>query len=105
MDIDIALRENEPPKPIESSTSAQKTKNAKWERTNHMFLMIMQRSISEIVIGALPKTDSAREFFDAIGKKYMSSDKAKIEELLDRLMGMKFDNVGDVRTYVMKWWT
>ena len=32
----------------------------------------------------------------------MSSNKAKTKELLDRLILMKYDNVGGVRAYVMK---
>ena len=46
MDLDLAFRVYEPPKPTEFSTVDQKTNYKKWERSNRMSLMIMKHSIS-----------------------------------------------------------
>lgn len=64
--------------------------------------MILKRTIFKTHFSIVPETDSVNEFVVAIGQKYMSSDKAKIEELLDSLIGMKYDNVVGFRAYMMK---
>ena len=53
MDLDYALRVDEPPKPNEFSTTNQKANYEKWERSNRMSLMIMKHSISNFIRGAM----------------------------------------------------
>uniref|UniRef100_A0A2N9I4J9 Integrase catalytic domain-containing protein n=1 Tax=Fagus sylvatica TaxID=28930 RepID=A0A2N9I4J9_FAGSY len=64
--------------------------------------MMMKRSISEALIGALPKTDNAKEFLVAIGQKFQFSDKAETGELMGKLMGMRYDGIGGIREFIMK---
>ncbi|XP_052189694.1 uncharacterized protein LOC127799580 [Diospyros lotus] len=102
MDLDIALHANEPPKPTVRSSIEEKARYEKWGRANRLSLMIMKRSISHTLIGAISKTENAKRFFDDIVEKYKSSEKADAGELMDRLTGMKYDGVGGVREYIMK---
>lgn len=47
IDLDLALREDEPPKPIDDSSVDVKSKFEKWEKANHICLLIMKRSMSD----------------------------------------------------------
>ncbi|XP_052171530.1 uncharacterized protein LOC127787509 [Diospyros lotus] len=85
MDLDIALHENEPPKPTVRSSIEEKARYEKWGRANRLSLMIMKRSISHTLIGAISKTENAKKFFDDIAEKYKSSEKADAGELMNML--------------------
>ncbi|CAA2995893.1 Hypothetical predicted protein [Olea europaea subsp. europaea] len=70
MDLDIVLRKDEFPKPTEQSSIDEKAKYEKWKRVNCLCLMIIKRSISHNLIGALPEIEKAKKFFDDIAEKY-----------------------------------
>ncbi|KAF1866837.1 hypothetical protein Lal_00018223 [Lupinus albus] len=79
MDLDYALRVEQPPPPLESSTSEEMKDYEKWERSNRMCLMIIKRGIPEVFRGIVSdKTTSAKFFLAEIEKRFTKSDKAKI---------------------------
>ena len=45
MDLNVTLRDNFPPSFTDKSTSADKRDKKRWKRSNHMFLMIMRKTI------------------------------------------------------------
>ncbi|MCI73166.1 hypothetical protein A2U01_0094430, partial [Trifolium medium] len=47
MDLDLALRKDQPTSPTENATSEQRTNYEKWYRSNRMCLMIIKRGIPE----------------------------------------------------------
>ncbi|KAF8378404.1 hypothetical protein HHK36_029743 [Tetracentron sinense] len=53
-------------------------------------------------MGAIPDNDNAKNFLDAIGQRFVESDKAETGDLMDRLMSMKYDGSSGVREYIMK---
>ena len=85
MDLDIALHEDEPPKPTARSSIEEKARYEKWGRANRLSLMILKRSISHTLIGAISKTKNAKKFFDDMVEKYKSSEKINVRELMNRL--------------------
>ncbi|KAI5416052.1 hypothetical protein KIW84_041190 [Lathyrus oleraceus] len=64
MDLDLALRKEQPASPIESTTSKQMKDYEKWDRSNHMCLMII--------------------------KRFKKSDKAEKNTLLQNLISVKY---------------
>ena len=58
MDLDMALREDEPSKPTNESTEAMRAHYAKWERLNCLSLI----SIVEHLLGGIPESNNAKEF-------------------------------------------
>jgi hypothetical protein len=102
MDIDIVMREPKPPALTAGSSASLKAHFERWDRANRLSLMMMKRSISEALIGALPKTDNAKEFLVAIGQKFQFSNKAETGELMGKLMGMRYDGIGGIREFIMK---
>ncbi|KAL6328217.1 hypothetical protein AAG906_034360 [Vitis piasezkii] len=87
MDLDMALREDEPPKPTNESTKAMRTHYAKWERSNHLSLISIKRSIAEHLLGGIPESNNAKEFLvvswgvnDLITKCVAEEEKLKREK-------------------------
>ncbi|KAM1500541.1 hypothetical protein ACFX10_023083 [Malus domestica] len=67
-----------------------------------MALMIMSRAMTNSVKGGIPKSDNAKEFFDAVGGKFKESEKAETRNFLTKLTSKKFDGVGCVRERILK---
>nr|XP_009762197.1 PREDICTED: uncharacterized protein LOC104214242 [Nicotiana sylvestris]XP_016458403.1 PREDICTED: uncharacterized protein LOC107782086 [Nicotiana tabacum] len=102
MDLDFALTEQKPAKPTTTSTTDEKAKYEKWMKTNKLSLMIMKRSISDHIKGAIKDNGNAKDFLSAIGQKFLESDKAEIVSLINSLSTIKYDLVGNVRDHIMK---
>ena len=51
MDLDIALRMDKPACPMDDNTQEYKAVHEKWERSNHMGLMIVKDTIPETFRG------------------------------------------------------
>ncbi|KAM1124536.1 hypothetical protein ACFX11_040123 [Malus domestica] len=62
MDMDLALRTEEPPMPNEGCTSSQRSKHEKWEKSNRICLMIIKRSMTDVVRGGFPDATNAKQF-------------------------------------------
>ena len=82
------------------NTSEQKAIYKKWEKANHLILMIMRRSISDSIFDAIPDNSNTKQFFDVIRKRYVESDKAKAKELMDKLINIRYDGTDSVRDYI-----
>ncbi|KAI6688599.1 hypothetical protein NL676_025427 [Syzygium grande] len=102
VDMDLALREDEPTKPNDQSTADQKAHYAKWEKSNRLSLIAMKRSIAEHLISGLPEIANAREFLATVGARYAVSDKAEAGNLLSELTSMKYDAAMGVREFILR---
>ncbi|RVX07632.1 hypothetical protein CK203_025175 [Vitis vinifera] len=76
MDLDMALREDEPPKPTNEST--------------------------EHLLGGIPESNNAKEFLVAMGNRYQTSDNAEVGYFMDELMNMRYNDMKGVREYILK---
>nr|XP_028955042.1 uncharacterized protein LOC114823780 [Malus domestica] len=77
MDWDLALRTEEPPMPTDGSTSSQRSKYEKWKKSNRISLMIIKRSMTDVVRGGFPDATNAKEFLASIEEKYKESPKSE----------------------------
>ncbi|XP_075111787.1 uncharacterized protein LOC142181966 [Nicotiana tabacum] len=102
MDLDFALTEQKPAEPMTTSTANEKVKYEKWMKANKLSLMIMKRSISDHIKGAIKDNGNAKDFLSAIGQKFLETDKAEIGSLIYSLSTIKYDLVGSVRDHIMK---
>ncbi|XP_070022432.1 uncharacterized protein [Nicotiana sylvestris] len=102
MDLDFALTEQKPAEHTTTSTVDEKAKHEKWMKANKLSHMIMKRSISEHIKGAIKDNGNAKDFLSAIGQKFLESDKAEIGSLINSLSTKKYDLVGSVRDHIMK---
>ncbi|KAF2320849.1 hypothetical protein GH714_031272 [Hevea brasiliensis] len=104
-EIDLALRENEPVKPItessaESSTE-QKEQYAKWDRSNLLSLLTIRRTIPNYLKSGLRSNVNAKAYLVAVEQRYFASDKVEARTLMNRLTNMKHNHVGSVREYIL----
>ncbi|RVW21621.1 Retrovirus-related Pol polyprotein from transposon TNT 1-94 [Vitis vinifera] len=102
MDLDMALREDEPPKPTNESTEAMRAHYAKWERSNRLSLISIKRSIAEHLLGGIPESNNAKEFLVVVANRYQTSDNAEAGHFMDELMNMRYDDMKGVREYILK---
>ncbi|KAM1443641.1 hypothetical protein ACFX2I_039895 [Malus domestica] len=102
MDMDLALRTEEPPMPNEGCTSSQRSKHEKWEKSNRICLMIIKRSMTDVVRGGFPDATNAKQFMKSIEEKYKESEKTETGNLMNSLTTIKYDGEGSVREYILK---
>ena len=100
MDLDVALREEEPDVPEEDDSTKIKNKYEKWHKANRMAILIMKRSMYDTVRGGIADTDSAKEFLASIEAKFKESDKAETGNLMNSLMTTKYVD-GSVREHIV----
>ena len=62
MDLDYALRTDEPPVITDKNTVEEKTNYEKWERSNRMCLMVMKHIVLMTIMGTMPDKVSAKSF-------------------------------------------
>ncbi|XP_034686685.1 uncharacterized protein LOC117915232 [Vitis riparia] len=102
MDLDYALREDRPPDLTSASTTEQRAAMEKWERSNHMSLMIMKHSILEAIKGAIPEETRAKTFLDQIANQFVANEKVETNTILSKLVSMRYKGKENIREYIME---
>ena len=100
--IDAALTEDEPPKPTDQSSDAERVKYKKWTHSNKVCLMTLKYSMDKTIKDNIPETNSAKEFLESVGKKFKKFDKTEKAHYLDLLTKTKYDGLSGVREHAMK---
>lgn len=70
--VDMALTEDEPTKPTETSSLADKLKHEKWRHSNRICLITMKRYMDRKMLNyfnALCDIGNAKDFVEAVGKR------------------------------------
>ncbi|XP_022842981.1 uncharacterized protein LOC111366457 [Olea europaea var. sylvestris] len=96
MHLDLALRVDAPTKPTSESTAAEKTLYKQWVHSNRTCLMIMKYTIDKSIRQSISDTDNAKEYLEAVGKKFTKFDKAKEGTLMKLLTTTTYDGVSGV---------
>ncbi|GAV64415.1 UBN2 domain-containing protein, partial [Cephalotus follicularis] len=102
VDINLAMISDMPADITDKSSLAEREHHEKWERSNRLCLMAMKRFVSEHLLGGLPKTNDAREFFAAVGERYQVSSNAEAGTLMSELTGLRYDGLGGVREHILR---
>ncbi|KAM2033523.1 hypothetical protein FF1_015515 [Malus domestica] len=102
MDMDLALRSDEPLLPDEGCTASQRSKHEKWQKANRISLMIIRRTMTDVVRGGFPETSKAKDLMKSIEEKYKESEKTETGNLMNSLTTIRYDGVESVREYILK---
>ena len=104
MKLNLVLKVEALPKPIIESSTKEKKSYEDWEYSNSCCLMIMENHIEESIYANIPKIENAKEFLDAISKKYTTFSKNEKNELSNNhWVNVCFEsNVIDVSSNT--WW-
>ena len=101
-DLDYALREPIPTKPIPESTYEQNALYEKWEHSNCMSLMIMKGSITPAIRGAIPDSDNAMTYIKSVEEQFLGTSKSLASTLMIKMIIMKYDGYSGVHEHIMK---
>ena len=103
MDLDLALRIEQPADLTDRSSTEEKRDMERWDRSNRMSLMIIKRGIPEAFRGAMSeKVTTANEFLEEIEKRFAKNNKAETSTLLASLISMRYKGKGNIREYIME---
>ena len=102
MDLDYAIRIEQPPALTNESTAEERANYEKWERSNRISLMIMKHTIPDSIRGAMPKEENAKRFLSQIADQFVGSEKVETSTLLSKLVSMWYAGKGNVREYIME---
>ncbi|KAL2513398.1 hypothetical protein Adt_18998 [Abeliophyllum distichum] len=102
MDLDLALRTEQPPALTTESSTEAKRDIEKWNRSNRMSLMIMKRSIPETFRGSISEEQNADKFLKDIEQRFAKNEKSETSTLLDNLISMRYKGKGNIREYIME---
>jgi hypothetical protein len=102
MELDLALRENEPHVLTDKSTPTEIAKHERWERSNRLSLMFMKSHVIKGIRGSIPECNKAKDFIKAVEEQFVSSDKALSSTLMKKLSSKTFDNSRSVREHIME---
>ena len=103
MDLDLAFRVARPTDLTEQSTTIERRKMEKWDRSNCMSLMIMTRVIPEAFKGIMSdQVTTAKEFLQEIEKRFAKNENSEISTILANLISMRYKGKGNIREYIME---
>ena len=100
--MDLALREEEPPALTDQSTVADKASREKWDHSNKVCLMVMKYTMEKSIRQSILETDNAVTFLKSVGEKFKRFDKAQKGQFLGLLEKTKYDGVSGVLEHIMK---
>ncbi|XP_027102953.1 uncharacterized protein [Coffea arabica] len=102
MDLDLALRENEPPISMDSSLSNKKAAYEQWEQSNRLSLTLIKSHINQSIRGSIPDCDRVKAYAKAIDEQFVSSDKALASILMKKFASMTLDKSRSVHKQIIE---
>ncbi|EXB97304.1 (-)-limonene synthase [Morus notabilis] len=94
MDLDLALRTE---RPTATTENLNMDKIEKWDRSNHMSLMIMKRSIPEAFRGSVTESTNAKKFLKELEQYFAKNEKSEMSNLLNKLISIRYKAKGNIR--------
>ncbi|KAK3024569.1 hypothetical protein RJ639_044311 [Escallonia herrerae] len=102
MNLDYALRVDAPAALIAESSTEQKKAYEKWERSNHISLVIMKGSITTAIRRAIPDLDNAKLYLAHIEEQFQGSSKAHATTLITKMVTLKYSGSNGVREHILQ---
>src|ERR1044072_9256079 len=102
MDIDYAIRKNEPPAITETSVPDAVDLYEKWERSNRLSVMFIKTKISAGIRGSVDQHTKVKDLLKAIDEQFATSEKALASTLIIQFSSMKLTGIKGVRDHIMR---
>ncbi|XP_021803586.1 uncharacterized protein LOC110747796, partial [Prunus avium] len=99
-DIDYAITQDEPTRPVANSPAEVKRVHEAWRMANKVCLLVLKKTMTEAFFGGVPETESAKQFMEFIETKFKEYGKAETKNLMSRLANTKYER-GSVREHLM----
>ncbi|XP_073152364.1 uncharacterized protein [Henckelia pumila] len=102
MDIDYAIRKDEPPAITENNIPDDVDLYEKWERSNRLCVMFIKTKISAGMRCSVDQHNNVKDLLKAIDEQFQSSDKALASTLIMEFSSLRLTNVRGVHEHIMK---
>ncbi|KAL5823498.1 hypothetical protein ACOSQ3_021472 [Xanthoceras sorbifolium] len=93
MDIDYAIRKDEPPAIMVTSSAADIAIYEKWERSNRFSVMFIKTKISNSIRGSVDQLDNVQDLLKGINEQFVTSEKALASTLIMKLSSQRLTSV------------
>ena len=101
MDIDCAIRKDEPDAITETSTTEVAYLYDKWERFNSLSVMFIKTKISIGIRDSVKQIDKVKPLLKAIDEQFLTSDKALASTLIMQFSSNNLTKIRRVRDHIM----
>ena len=102
VDLDYAIRKDEPPAVTNTSSAAQIALYERWERSNRLSIMFIKSHIMSSIRGSIPECEKVKDLMSAIDAQFLTSEKALGATLMSRLTSLRFTGIKGVREHIMQ---
>ena len=102
VNLDYAIRKDEPPVPTDNSTLNAIALYERWEQSNRLSMMYIKKRISASICGSIPDCAYVRDLLKAVDDQFETSNKALASILMTKLLSMKLTSVKGMREHIMK---
>ena len=102
MDVDDAIRKNEPPKLTDTSNAFAIALYDHWEQSNRLNMMYIKTKIFASVHGSIGEHENVKSFLKAIDEQFETSNKALASTLMIRLSSMRLTGIRGVCEHIMQ---
>ena len=102
MDIDYAIRKEEPNPITETSTIEAVYLHDKWEKSNRLSMMFIKTKISAGIRGSIEQINKVKPLLKAIDEQFETFDKALAITLIMQFSSSKLTGTRGVRDHIMR---
>ena len=102
MDINYAIRKDEPDPITETSTAEAVCLYDKWERSNRLSVMFIKTKIFTGIRGSVEQIDKVKPLLKAIDEQFVTSDKVIASTLIMQFSSTKLTEITGVRDHIMR---
>ncbi|RVW64274.1 Retrovirus-related Pol polyprotein from transposon TNT 1-94 [Vitis vinifera] len=102
MNIDYAIRKDEPHKITDTSTPEEILLYERWEKSNRLSVMYIKTKISASIRGLIEQHENVRELLKAIDEQFITSNKALASTLIMKFTSLKLTGIRGVCEHIME---
>src|ERR1044072_8200364 len=102
MDIDYAIRKDEPPAITGTSNSEAVSLYEKWERSNRLSVMFIKTKIYAGIRGSVDHHTKVKDLLEATDEQFATSEKALASTLIIQFSSMKLTGIKGARDHIMR---
>ena len=102
MDIDCAIKKDEPDPITKTGTAKAVCLYDKWERPNSLSVMFIKTKISAGIRGSVEQIDKVKQLLKAINEQLVTYDKALASTLIMQFSSTKLTGIRGVRDHIMR---
>jgi hypothetical protein len=102
MDIDYAIRKDEPLALTNTSTTVDIMLYERWEKSNRLSMMFIKTKISVGIRGSVDQHEKVQDLLKAIDDQFVTSDKALESTLIMKFSSLRLTSVKGVHEHIMQ---